>query len=142
MYGVAPFASLINVKVIDNNGKPPKTLYIAQAIRDITAEHNQNKRKAKSDPNPWNFRGSVINMSFSWVGDGFALLDALIAANDAGISVFAAAGNQNEDYGDRYPCANVQTRCIAAVDATYNKWKASNYGNTIDFVAPGKDIRE
>nr|POE93445.1 subtilisin-like protease 3 [Quercus suber] len=140
VYGVAPHVSLINVKVVDNSGLVRDPGRVAQALIDITAEHIRNKKKAKSDPNPWNFRGSVINMSFTWLNHGSAVLYQLIAANAAGISVFGAAGNQNEDYGDRYPCANVQTRCIAAVDATYNKWKASNYGSTINFVAPGKNI--
>jgi subtilisin family serine protease len=64
MYGVAPHASLVNVKVIQNNGLLPNSKAgIAAAIRDITAEHKRNKELAKTDPNPWNFRGSVINMS-------------------------------------------------------------------------------
>jgi subtilisin family serine protease len=142
-YGVAPHASLINVKVIDNEGKlPSNKARVAEAIRDIIAEHNKNKELAKTDPNPWNFRGSVINMSFSWVGLANAISYEVIDANDAGISLYAAAGNQAENFGDRYPCANPQVRCIAAVDNTYNKYKKSNYGSTVDFVAPGVEVRE
>ncbi|KAF2163842.1 hypothetical protein M409DRAFT_56957 [Zasmidium cellare ATCC 36951] len=140
-YGVAPNATLVNVKVLNNlRGVNREIGDVAQAIIDVTAEHNANKAKARNSKDPWMFRGSVINMSFRWVGDGFGILYQLIDANNAGISVFAAAGNDGDDYGDSYPCANVQTRCIAAVDSTYNKWKPSNYGSMVDFVAPGKDV--
>lgn len=135
-YGVAPYASLINVKVL---GKGSRLRNIAQAILDIIDEHNENKKK--SGNGFWTFRGSVINMSLSWQGDGYAVLYQLIDANDAGISVFAAAGNKNVDAKSTYPCANVQTRCIAAVDNTYNKAKFSNYGGVVNFIAPGKDVR-
>jgi subtilisin family serine protease len=66
----------------------------------------------------------------------------VIDANDAGISLYAAAGNQGENDSDRFPCADPQVRCIAAFDKTYNKWKKSNYGSTIDFIAPGVKVRE
>ena len=136
-YGVASLASLINVKVL---GKGSDLGHIAQAIRDIITEHNDNK--AKSGNGFWTFRGSVINMSLTWQGNGFAVLYQLIDANEAGISIFAAAGNEDEDASNTYPCANVQTRCIAAVDNTYNKASFSNYGGVVNFIAPGNDIRK
>jgi subtilisin family serine protease len=136
-YGVASLASLINVKVL---GKGSDIGHIAQAILDIIKEHNENKKK--SGNGFWMFRGSVINMSLTWQGNAFGILYQLIDANDAGISVFAAAGNDNKDAKSYYPCANVQTRCIAAVDNTYNKAKFSNYGGVVNFIAPGKDIRK
>jgi subtilisin family serine protease len=106
MYGVAPHATLVNVKVIDDLGKPASPQMIAHAIHDITIEHNKNKEKSMKDPDSLEFRGSVINMSFGWVGSGSLLVNALIDANDTGISLYVAAGNQNEGYDDQYPCAS------------------------------------
>ena len=67
---------------------------------------------------------------------------AINAANEAGISVFAAAGNKNEDASNTYPCAYPGARCIAAVDNTYNKASFSNYGSVVTFIAPGQDTRK
>jgi hypothetical protein len=52
-YGVAPHASLVNVKVIHDDGKLPNNkARVADAILDIIAEHKRNKQLAKTDPNP------------------------------------------------------------------------------------------
>ena len=85
---------------------------------------------------------TVLNALRSWQGDAYGILYQLIDANDAGISVYAAAGNDNVNAKNTYPCANVQTKCIAAVDNTYNKAKFSNFGSVVDYIAPGKDIRK
>jgi subtilisin family serine protease len=78
-----------------------------------------------------------------------ALEDAVAAANDAGVLVVAAAGNNdmNNDISPFYP-ANIDLPnviSVAATDrndalATFSSG-ASNYGaTTVDLAAPGKDI--
>lgn len=59
-----------------------------------------------------------------------------------GISVFAAAGNENKNVRNPwvFPCAYPQVDCIGAVDQNYRKADFSNYGAPIAYVAPGKDI--
>lgn len=140
---MAPNATLINVKVLDDNGGMQRNHgNLVRALIDIIAEHKKNKSLYGSKPLSKQFRGSIINMSFRWVGfDAGGILDQIIAANEAGISVFVAAGNDNEDASDVYPCANPSARCIAAVDNTYHKMKSSNYGRSIQFVAPGYKVR-
>jgi cerevisin len=139
-YGVAPYADLINVKIFDRHGREGTNAQVAQAVLDIIDEHKKNR--AKTGEKFWTFRGSIINMSWVLGDKPTVLLHQLIKANEWGISVFAAAGNENQDAHRSYPCANVQTRCIAAVDNTYNKASWSNYGSVVDFIAPGKDIRK
>ncbi|KAK5174880.1 uncharacterized protein LTR77_000016 [Saxophila tyrrhenica] len=107
-YGVAPSASLISVKVL---GKGSNAGMLADAIVDITAEHNANK--AKTDGAFWDFRGSVICMAVSW--------------------------NNNIDASNTYPCAVPVARCVVAVDNTYNKYEDSNYGSNVNYIAPGVD---
>jgi subtilisin family serine protease len=128
------------VKVFGKNGKDSEPGEIAQAILDVIDEHNKNKANIDEDNDFWKFRGSLINMSFTIGYQPTVLLNQMIKANDRGISIFAGAGNKNKDAGNGYPCAQVQAKCVAAVDNTYNKAKFSNYGSVVDFIAPGKDI--
>ena len=61
-------------------------------------------------------------------------------ANNAGVAIFAAAGNDNEDAFYTYPCAIPAVECIGAVDANYKKASFSNYGGSLNYVAPGVKI--
>ncbi len=80
----------------------------------------------------------------SWGGGGFsqAMLDAIDAANDAGVLFVAAAGNngRNNDASSFYP-ANYAAPNVVSVAATdHNDQRAtfSNYGaNTVHLGAPG-----
>lgn len=83
----------------------------------------------------------------SWGGGGFSqgLLDAIKAANDAGILFVAAAGNSsnNNDETPSYPASysvpNVLS--VAAIDKNGNLAWFSNYGaNSVDLAAPGVNI--
>ncbi|KAL1853997.1 hypothetical protein Daus18300_011587 [Diaporthe australafricana] len=136
-YGVAPWANLISVKVL---GKGQEVFRITQALVDVTAEHRANKSR---NPNgvPWRFRGSIVNMSFKWEGDGFAMLRELISANEAGITVFASAGNENKDSSRLcYPCSYPETECVGAIDRNYAFAHYSNYGGVVGYLAPGTDV--
>ncbi len=86
-------------------------------------------------------------MSNSWGGGGFsqALMDAIAAANDAGILFVAAAGNSNVDtdatphYPSSYNVPNVVA--VAATDRNDLKAAFSNFGATsVDLGAPGVSI--
>jgi subtilisin family serine protease len=83
----------------------------------------------------------------SWGGGGFsqALLDAINAANDAGILFVAAAGNSALDndvsphYPSNYEVANIVA--VAAIDRNGLLAGFSNYGtNSVDLGAPGVAI--
>lgn len=86
-------------------------------------------------------------MSNSWGGGAFsqALLDAIVAANDAGIVFVAAAGNSraDNDKRDTYP-ANYEVDnviSVGAMDGSGKKSSFSNYGKkTVHIFAPGSNI--
>ena len=86
-------------------------------------------------------------MSNSWGGGGFsqALLDAIVAAKDAGILFVAAAGNdgENADATPHYP-SSYEVDNVISVAATDNRDQLasfSNYGKrTVHIAAPGVKI--
>lgn len=86
-------------------------------------------------------------MSNSWGGGGKseALKEAIVAANDEGISFVAAAGNsrRNNDTTETYP-ANYDVDnviSVGAMDGTGKKASFSNYGKKMVHVfAPGVNI--
>jgi subtilisin family serine protease/subtilisin-like proprotein convertase family protein len=94
-------------------------------------------------------RNSGVNLrvlSNSWGGGGFsqALLDSILAANEAGILFVAAAGNFSSDtdqfpnYPSGYDAENIVS--VAATDrrdvlADFSNWGAT----TVDLAAPGVD---
>lgn len=86
-------------------------------------------------------------LSNSWGGGGAsqALLEAIEAANNAGIIFIAAAGNDSSDndsvpsYPANYNVANVVS--VAAIDHNGNLASFSNYGRTkVHLAAPGVNI--
>lgn len=92
-------------------------------------------------------KANVINISFGWAKNSASaytrqLIDpAISAANQAGIPIFCAAGNEAQDVRTSYPACNRQTIAVSSLnpngtfDTVY-----SNYGDKIDFSAPGVDI--
>jgi len=79
----------------------------------------------------------VINMSLGGTASATILEDAVKYAYDNGVTVIAACGNSNASSCD-YPAA--YNAYVIAVGATqYNETRApySNYGSSLDLVAPG-----
>jgi subtilisin family serine protease len=90
---------------------------------------------------------NVRVLSNSWGGSGFSqtLLDAINAANNAGILFVAAAGNNstNLDSSPTYPASYDAANeiAVAATDDTDALASFSNYGrNTVQLGAPGVNI--
>ena len=118
-----------NVKIIPVKTSSGAQLYstdIISAINYITYYH----------------KADVINMSFGGPGEGDheAEYIAIEAANENNIISVAAAGNDNV-LQTNYPAGFDNTISIASVDQELNKSSFSNYGPTIDFSAPGTDIK-
>lgn len=108
----------------------------------MIAEHRANEERDHSG-SPWTFRGSIINMSMKSRTNCQAIHKQVINAVRAGITIFAAAGNDNEDVTriPYYPCSYPETVCIGAVDNNYafdNSY--SNYGSDVAYLAPGTNI--
>ncbi len=120
--GVAFNACLMPVKVLDRTGSGT----YADIINGIyyAADHGAN----------------IISMSLGGSSPSDAMEDALAYAYSKGITIVAAAGNDGTDTIS-YPAA--YDAYVIAVGATrYDKTLAyySNYGASLDVVAPGGDL--
>ena len=116
-----------NVKIIPIKVSTGRTQYVT----DIVAAINYVVYYEKAD---------VINMSFGMYDYNNALYNAIESANQKNIISVAAAGNDNSS-SKHYPSAFDNTISIGSVDSELKKSSFSNYGTTIDFVAPGTNIK-
>lgn len=118
--GIAYKASLMPVRVLNKSGSGSYS-DVADGIR-WAADHG----------------ADVINLSLGGPTPSSVLRDAVAYAYGKGVVVVAAAGNENTAVG--YPAA--YDDYVIAVGATrYDETRASysNYGSSLDIVAPGGD---
>ena len=123
--GVAPGATVVAVRVLDNSG--------SGFYSDIIAGVDYAASVAAS--------GDVANMSLGGPASK-ALDDAVRAAADAGLRFTLAAGNSDVDASTTSPArvnhANVLT--VSAVGQTNCLASFSNWGLGVDFAAPGVGV--
>jgi serine protease len=81
----------------------------------------------------------VINMSLGGAGFNQTMADAVANARAAGVVIFAASGNENTT-APSYPAAYDGVVSVGAVDFGGKRAPYSNYGSTLDIVAPGGDV--
>ena len=86
----------------------------------------------------------VINLSLGEMGAADpALFEAIGRAVDNGITVVAASGNSDRE-NVFYPAGFSNTIAVGAVDGISRRWVqpgyGSNYGNGLDFMAPGANV--
>lgn len=125
--GVCWKARIMNVRVLDDDGSGT-TASVTAGINFAVAQG-----------------AKVINLSLGIGAFDQALSDAIKAANDAGVIVVAAAGNDaaNNEQVQTYPCNFSFPRvvCVAALDQNYALASYSNFGATkVDLGAPGSNI--
>ncbi len=122
---------LMNVKVIDNSGSGDLVL-LGPAIRYAVDNG-----------------AHIINISMVGNFIDTNVLEALRYANQKGVAVFAAAGNDARflDQDPRHPVCADQFEArqlvlgVSAIDQTHHLTRFSNYGaRCIDITAPGMDI--
>jgi hypothetical protein len=81
----------------------------------------------------------ILNMSISG-GTTFAVEDAIIEADNAGLLMIAAAGNDGDDidnsYTAAYPAEYPQVVAVSAAHSDHDLAGYSNYGNFVDFIGP------
>ncbi|MDQ3695931.1 MAG: S8 family serine peptidase [Chloroflexota bacterium] len=119
---VAPDAGLLPIKVLDSDGVGDAFYVAAGIYRAID-------------------RGAeVINLSLGSTHDARVIAEAVRAAHDAGIVVFAAAGNADRDLPPEYPATDRHAFGIAATDANDVKSSYSNYHARLLLSAPGNDV--
>jgi subtilisin family serine protease len=129
-YGVAKDVSLVAVRVLNCSGNGTTSGVIA-GLDWVTANH------ATGAP-------AVANMSLGG-GASTALDDAVRRSIADGVSYAVAAGNGNPGCKDQDACRTSPSRVaeamtIGAVDKTDTKASWSNYGNCVDWFAPGVGI--
>jgi subtilisin family serine protease len=127
-YGVAKGVSLVAVRVLDCNGSGTTSGVIA-GIDWVTANH---------------VKPAVANMSLG--GGASSTLDAAVQNSiAAGVGYAVAAGNGNfigrQDDACKYSPARVpEAMTIGATTSSDAKASYSNYGNCVDWFAPGSSI--
>jgi len=129
-YGVAKAVSLVAVRVLDCNGSGSWSGVIA-GIDWVTGDHSPGE-------------AAVANMSLG--GGANSSVDTAVRNSIAdGVSYAIAAGNGNfigrAQDACRYSPARVsEAMTIGATDSTDKKASWSNYGNCVDWFAPGVSI--
>lgn len=121
--GVAFKAALMPIKVLDKTGNGTYS-NVAKGIR-FAADNG----------------ATVINLSLGGAADAAILKDAVAYAVEKGATVVAAAGNDGENFIS-FPAA--YDEFVIAVGATrFDEARTyySNYGASLDLVAPGGDLR-
>jgi serine protease len=116
--GIAYQASIMPIRVLDANGFGSVS-DIVEGIR-FAADHG----------------ATVINMSLGGRMPTQLMAEAVKYAYDKGVTVIAAAGNENSDqvsFPGRYP----HVIGVSAVGPTGEKAPYSNYGVGVDIAAPG-----
>jgi serine protease len=116
--GIAYQASIMPIRVLDANGFG-SVADIAEGIH-FAADHG----------------ATVINMSLGGRMPTQLLEEAVRYAHDKGVTVVAAAGNENSD-GASYPGRFPHVIGVSALGPTGEKAPYSNYGVGVDISAPG-----
>ncbi|MDT0275951.1 S8 family serine peptidase [Blastococcus goldschmidtiae] len=119
--GVAPGVRIMPVKVLGDSGGG-WTNWAADGI--IWAADNG---------------ADVINMSLGGSSPNTVQAQAIAYARSKGVTVVAAAGNDNTST-PFYPAADTGVIAVAAVDQQRAKASFSNYGSYVDVAAPGVSI--
>ncbi|HLD29108.1 MAG TPA: S8 family peptidase [bacterium] len=119
--GLAPGVRVMAVKVLDSEGKGT-TETVAGGIK-YAADQSC----------------SIINLS---LGGGGAEIEeeAVNYACDRGVLLVAASGNSNESASKSFPAAYVNVVSVGAMAEDGSRASFSNFGRSLDFVAPGVGI--
>jgi serine protease len=126
MAGLAFGASLMAVKVLDQNGEGTN-FDVAEGLDYVT-----NFRQGGSNP------VKVINMSLGGPGTSETITRAVDRATAAGILVVASAGNDGKGSVE-FPANLDNVIAVGATDGRKQRAPYSNFGSALDLVAPGGD---
>lgn len=119
--GTAPGSKLINIRAFDPNGYGEEDDVAAAILYAI-------KMGAK-----------VINMSFGDNAFSYVLRDIVRYAYSRGVVLVASAGNSNSS-NPHYPSGYSEVICVGNSTSDDAVSSSSNFGSTIDLVAPGSLI--
>ena len=120
--GIAPAASLLNIKVLGAEGSGD-VFTLSKGIIEAT-----------------NKGAKLINLSLGSSSDSPILQEAIQYAQDAGILIVAAAGNDGSS-NNYYPAQYEGVIGVSAIDKMEQRPQFSNYGDYVDIAAPGVGIQ-
>ena len=123
-YGVAKGATLVAVRVLDNNGSGTTSTVVAGI--DWVA------RNKGSQP-------AVINMSLGG-GASTSIDNAVQNAINAGVTVVVAAGNESANACNYSPARATNAITVGSTTSTDTRSSFSNFGSCLDVFAPGSSI--
>lgn len=82
----------------------------------------------------------IINLSLGGKGYSELIVEAVNYAITNDVVVIASAGNYCDDTADYYPASIEDVITVGSVDYNGNRTFFSNYGEEVDFVAPGYNV--
>ncbi len=124
--GVAPNCSLAAVKVLDRRG--------SGSISGVIAGVNWVAANAAT------YNIKVANMSLGATGFTQSFYNAVAAASAEGVTFVVAAGNNAKDAANYQPARFDNVICVSAMDKTDKMAYYSNYGTTVEMIAPGSSV--
>ncbi len=119
--GIAPRSKLINIRAFDPNGYGEEDDVAAAILYAVQ------------------MGAKVINMSFGDNAFSFVLRDVIRYAYSRGVVLIASAGNSNSS-NPHYPSGYSEVICVGNSTSDDLVASSSNYGSTLDLVAPGSLI--
>lgn len=123
-YGVCKYAKIISVRVLDDSGSG----YFSGLIEGLSwISHNAAPK-------------SIINISISGARS-MAMDQAVEALSKQGILVVTAAGNDGKDAQYYSPGGSPNALTVGAISQDGLLSSFSNYGTSVDVIAPGEYIR-
>lgn len=135
-FGVAQGANIIAVKVLGDDGSGSSSDTIAGMNWVI---NNHSKRKTQPG-----FVGSIMSMSWGLQGTARSVNEVITGANEAGIHVSVAAGNDGVDACGATPAqlggSNSNVITVGSVNIENEVSTFSNTGKCVDIYAPGEEI--
>lgn len=82
----------------------------------------------------------IISLSTSSSTESEVIIEAVKNAYANGVIIVNSAGNNSDDVANYYPCSMDEVFTVGSIDALGNRAFFSNFGEEIDFVAPGHKI--
>ncbi|MFJ7646617.1 S8 family peptidase [Lysinibacillus sp. NPDC097279] len=120
-YGVFPAAKILPIDVF-NGKQSANDFVIAQGILHAIEQN-----------------ADVINMSLGGYGESPLMQEAVQKAIDKGITIVAAAGNDSTDHYS-FPASFEGVISVGSTNKHNKLSSYSNYGPSVDIVAPGEEI--
>lgn len=129
--GISPPAiQILPLRVLSNGYR--NFLYKGRLISDYVADAIRYAVEHKA---------AVINLSLGWpkLADNNNVRNAIRDAAKAGVTIIAAAGNDHKEI-TTFPCAYEEVLCVGAITNNGEASFFSNFGGTVDILAPGDVI--